>query len=108
MAAAVPPDPASFDCAPRFKRDMAVAVRRMTGTVLARASSLSGVRAAARRLSDGSCGGESGNFGSGSRAQGDDDGQEGGRAATEAVEDKAVALVSKVAEVRWFEQFGVL
>lgn len=106
--AAVPPDPASFDCAPRFQRDMAVANRRMSGTVLARASSISGVRAAARRLSDGgaSCDSERGGICSASGVE-EDEGQEGPRASTDVVEDQAVALVSEVAEVRLFKHVGV-
>eukprot|EP00903_Cladosiphon_okamuranus_P017064 g15726.t1 len=101
IAALPPPDPVSFDCAPRFKRDMAVAVRRMAGTVLARASSLSGARAAVGILIGGaSCGGEGGDFGSCSGVE-DDESREGGRAAAEAVGDEAVALVLKVAEECW-------
>lgn len=104
--AAVPPDPASFDCAPRLNRDMAVAVRRMAGTLLARTSLLSGVRAAARRLSDGGSGGSGRGFGSGSGVEVDGD-RERARVATERVQDEAVALVSEVAEVRVFSCVGV-
>lgn len=107
MAAVPPLDPAPSDCAPRFKRDMAVAVRRMAGTVLTRANSLSGARAAASRLRDGaSCGGEGGDFGGGCGVE-DGESREGGRAAAEAVENEAVALVSEVAEVRLFKQVGI-
>lgn len=106
--AAVPPDPASFECAQRFKREMAVAVRRMGGTVLARASSLSGVRVAAKRLSDGtSCSGEGGDFGSRSDVE-VDEGRGAWRADAEVVEDEAVALVSEAAEVRLFVYGNVL
>lgn len=82
---------------------MVIAARRMAGTVLARASSVSGIRAAARKLcDDASCGDETGDCGNGSGVE-DGEGREGGRAATEAVEEGAVALVSEVAEVRLFE-----
>lgn len=101
--AAVPPDPASFDCALSFRRDMAAAVRRMAGTVLARASSLAGIQAAARRLSDAGAGrgGEGAGFCSGSGVE-EDEGRGGGGAgaAAKMVENEAVALVSEVAEVR--------
>ncbi len=83
----VSPDPASFDCAPSFKRDMDLAVRRMAGALRARASSLSAVRAAAGRLVGGGTGGWSG------------EDPEGAATGTEAFETEAASLVSAVSEV---------
>lgn len=97
-----PPGLASFDCAPTFNRDMAVAVRRIAGTVRARESSLSAVRAAAKRLIYG-------DIGNGDRGGGGDPGsgveEKEGREEEEEVEAikaagaEAVSLVSEVAEV---------
>lgn len=95
-----PPDPEFFDCALRFKRDMAVAVRRVVGTVRACESSLSTVRAAAGWLiyGDNSYGdrGGGGNGGSDMEAE---ERREGGVEGMKAAEAEAVSLVSEVAEV---------
>lgn len=94
------PDPASFDCALRFNRDMAVAVRRMAGTVRARESSLSAVGAAGARLMYGDSGdGDSEGGSDGGNGMDEDEGRERGERAMNTAEVEAASLMSQVAEV---------
>lgn len=51
----LPPDPASFACALKFKKEMLVSVHRTAGIARAQTASLTAVHEAARRcISDGS------------------------------------------------------
>lgn len=100
-----PPDPASFDCALSTKTKLALATRRMAGTVCARTSSILAVRSVARSLLDGVHGdGErrataaAAGTGCGGGAAEDDE-RRGGGTAKRVAEEETVSVVLEMAEV---------